>query len=93
MLCLYVPSRAEEEDTSGSTFGGESVRLKPEAPAGATGEIARILNAKDYFAVLDVPREADGAEVKKAKMSKMVRVIDCIHAQVCVIDSRSLDCV
>lgn len=48
------------------------MRLKPLAPAGATGEIARILNARDHFAVMDVEREADTAEVKKAFRSKLV---------------------
>ena len=49
--------------------------MKPQAPKEATGEIERILNARDYFAVMDVPRDSDAQEIKKAFRSKLVGAV------------------
>jgi len=71
--CCDAHAGEEEQDgPSEEDFSGDSVRLKPQAPPGATGEIARILNARDHFAVMDIPRESEGTEVKKAFRSKLV---------------------
>lgn len=43
--------------------------LKPERVAGASGDIARVLEAKDFYAVLGVERDADMEAVKRAKRS------------------------
>jgi len=68
-LASLLADEAEQDD---SGQFGQTVRLKPQAPPGATGEIERILNARDHFAVMDVPRDCDTAEIKKAFRSKLV---------------------
>lgn len=56
----------------GSSSFGDSVRLKAQAPPGCTGEIARILNSRDHYAVLDIPRTASASDIKKAYRLKQV---------------------
>ncbi len=51
----------------------EGVRLKKVKIEGATGEISRILASVDYYAVLEVERSAESAEIKKAYRTKQVR--------------------
>ena len=39
-------------------------------PAGAEGEVRRVLEAEDFYEVLGVPRDADVEILKKAKREK-----------------------
>jgi len=64
------PGAAPDEEELHADFG-DSVRLKPHVLPGATGEIARILSARDFFAVMDVPRDSDAERIKKAFRSKL----------------------
>eukprot|EP00967_Tisochrysis_lutea_P073949 scaffold99182_cov24-Tisochrysis_lutea.AAC.1 len=67
---LLRTGAAPDEEELHADFG-DSVRLKPHVLPGATGEIARILSARDFFAVMDVPRDSDAERIKKAFRSKL----------------------
>jgi hypothetical protein len=70
---------AEGENADGEGAGeegdgfGDSVRLKALKLPGAEGEIARILNARDHYAVLEVARDVSAVDIKKAYRIKQVR--------------------
>eukprot|EP00983_Pelagomonas_calceolata_P091799 1157590-Pelagomonas_calceolata.AAC.6 len=68
---LLRTGAAPDEEELHADFG-DSVRLKPHVLPGATGEIARILSARDFFAVMDVPRDSDAERIKKAFRSKLI---------------------
>eukprot|EP00798_Chlamydomonas_sp_ICE-L_P027634 gene27634-7272_t len=62
--------QAEGEEEAGSSWwasGPAKVKLKNEAPKGATGEVARVLRSQNYYEVLDVLPEADDDTIRKAK--------------------------
>merc|ERR1711871_73715 len=47
--------------------------LNTDVPAGATGEVARVLSCRDYYAVLELHRDADADAVKKAHRKKVLK--------------------
>ena len=47
--------------------------LNTDVPAGATGEVARVLSCRDYYAVLELPRDADADAVKKSHRKKVLK--------------------
>jgi hypothetical protein len=51
-----------------------TVRLPVLNVAGASGEIARILAARDHFAVLEVARDAEATDIKRAFRQKQVQM-------------------
>jgi hypothetical protein len=47
--------------------------LGTDVPAGATGEVARVLGCSDYYSVLEIPRDADASTVKKSHRRKVLK--------------------
>ena len=47
--------------------------LNTDVPAGATGEVARVLGCSDYYSVLEIPRDADTGAVKKSHRRKVLK--------------------
>lgn len=66
----------EEAGEDGEEWG-DSVRLPILKVPGAEGEIARILQARDHYTVLEVARDATPTDIKKAYRVKQVGAWGC----------------
>ncbi len=60
LVCISAEVKARKKAEA------EGILLSTEVPKGATGEVARVLGCDNYFDVLEVPREAEANDIKKA---------------------------
>lgn len=75
LILLAAASAAAHGGGKGNrTVDNDTPLLSTLVPPDARGEVARVLGCQNYYAVLEVPVTADGAEVKKSFRKKMLLV-------------------